>query len=721
MKAFGTTSQHCVSCGSKNFSPWAKVHQWELVKCQHCALVFIFPQIEPEQLKLLYSSQTGYGVDLIKQNPQTMELIHQQAKKLLDKVLLSISSGKLLDIGCSTGTFLEYCQQAGFEAEGFEPNSETANFARQKGLSLPQIETIQELEANQYDAITLNDVLEHVLNPAHLIADCWRLLKPGGHLFIHCPNVDSFLSLLPHQLFYPLTSQYAYSEAPYHTFDFSPHTLEYILQRHGFHFKHLEHLKYDLEFMLTRYCALQQEELIKQRQAIKKHTGKQLPPTQQSSDYQQAASYLLQSTYQHLITEAHNLSEDLNFGNAGMFVTAVAPKEPLPYRPLNDSLSYYQFLMTPNWNNTEWQDILKTYLQSFNSEDPVRLVIHYYAHEAQQTPTKEALFQFINGFNLDSPPAILLHMTDEKKPDEFLQCLQQSNVFLPGGEFREYYHQYQAEFSQVAILNTTTSTQLQQAYLQQIGGKQKYAIQHELKLSSKANLPIKYRLNNLRPFFDLKPESRQVYLKQTFQTFTDLAAFHLKQLGVTQVEKLDLNHLCSKAEPIDFELEDKKAVNLLCIYSKQNETGWKESITAYLSCVKPESDMIIYLLIPAHQSHPTIEDELVNCIESSGFELDHIPDISVLGLDTALNASEEQQLFNLIDYTLLPFQILWGWEYYLALAYYSSSQLLTHQFDKKHNLSINPIKSYEELISYSPLHAIKCSPEELQQILQSIT
>jgi SAM-dependent methyltransferase len=49
----------------------------------------------------------------------------------------------------------------------------------------------QEYPSGTFDAVTLIHVLEHVANPSSLLAECCRILKPGGRLVVVTPNFNS--------------------------------------------------------------------------------------------------------------------------------------------------------------------------------------------------------------------------------------------------------------------------------------------------------------------------------------------------------------------------------------------------------------------------------------------------------------------------------------------------------------------------------------------------
>jgi 2-polyprenyl-3-methyl-5-hydroxy-6-metoxy-1,4-benzoquinol methylase len=100
---------------------------------------------------------------------------------------------KLLDLGCSSGAFLEVARELGFQAEGLEPAHQAAITAQQKGFTV-HIGTIESvhLPENSFDAITLFEVIEHIKDPVMLLNACQRILKPGGVIMIGTGNTDSW-------------------------------------------------------------------------------------------------------------------------------------------------------------------------------------------------------------------------------------------------------------------------------------------------------------------------------------------------------------------------------------------------------------------------------------------------------------------------------------------------------------------------------------------------
>lgn len=99
---------------------------------------------------------------------------------------------KLLDLGCSSGDFLEVANKMGFKAEGLEPAKQAALAAQRKGLKV-HIGTIENhnFSVNSFDCITLFEVIEHVLDPVSLLKHCHNILTPGGIIMIGTGNANS--------------------------------------------------------------------------------------------------------------------------------------------------------------------------------------------------------------------------------------------------------------------------------------------------------------------------------------------------------------------------------------------------------------------------------------------------------------------------------------------------------------------------------------------------
>lgn len=100
--------------------------------------------------------------------------------------------GRLLDIGCGQGTFLSEMSRAGWNVQGVEPDTSAAAVARAHGVPVVDkpLERAQ-LTPASFDAVTMNHVIEHFHDPNEALRIAYRLLQPGGLLWIATPNLDS--------------------------------------------------------------------------------------------------------------------------------------------------------------------------------------------------------------------------------------------------------------------------------------------------------------------------------------------------------------------------------------------------------------------------------------------------------------------------------------------------------------------------------------------------
>lgn len=131
--------------------------------------------------------------------PQGRELERRQAvaRQRLSRIagLLKRSPGDIhvVDVGCSRGQFVAAAIAAGYKAEGVEPAPRIAEAARAAGVPVHTgLLEEQHFADNSFDALTLFEVIEHLRTPLPLLAECRRVLKPGGILLVSTANAESW-------------------------------------------------------------------------------------------------------------------------------------------------------------------------------------------------------------------------------------------------------------------------------------------------------------------------------------------------------------------------------------------------------------------------------------------------------------------------------------------------------------------------------------------------
>ncbi len=108
---------------------------------------------------------------------------------------LGVTGGKMMEVGCGAGDFLVMARERGFAVSGAELTPPLAAAARQKLGDVIQTGDAMTLElpAHESDVVVMLDVIEHVQDPAALLARLRGALKPEGKLVVFTPNHASLI------------------------------------------------------------------------------------------------------------------------------------------------------------------------------------------------------------------------------------------------------------------------------------------------------------------------------------------------------------------------------------------------------------------------------------------------------------------------------------------------------------------------------------------------
>jgi SAM-dependent methyltransferase len=107
--------------------------------------------------------------------------------------LAGVAPGRLLELGCGSGARLLLLRNLGWDVQGQDVDPKAVEAARAHAgctVHLGSLEAL-ELPKGSYDAIVMNHVLEHVVDPEGLLQRCSDLLVPGGRLVSIVPNLGS--------------------------------------------------------------------------------------------------------------------------------------------------------------------------------------------------------------------------------------------------------------------------------------------------------------------------------------------------------------------------------------------------------------------------------------------------------------------------------------------------------------------------------------------------
>jgi len=228
-----TTPADCPACHGTTQRHDFNVCDYPLWRCTDCRMEFLYPQPDEDELATIYGRRyyDAWGLSVDETIVRKMKIFH--FLKLLVKVQSDIPpEGRILDVGCATGYFLEAAREMGFEPFGIELSNYGAEICRGKfgigHIHEGSLETavFKDSPVGCFDAIFMSDLLEHVRDPTATLQAARRWLPPGGRLLITTPDVGS----LSHRVF----GRHWLHYKPEHLFYFGKNSLERLLADAGF-------------------------------------------------------------------------------------------------------------------------------------------------------------------------------------------------------------------------------------------------------------------------------------------------------------------------------------------------------------------------------------------------------------------------------------------------------------------------------------------------------
>jgi 2-polyprenyl-3-methyl-5-hydroxy-6-metoxy-1,4-benzoquinol methylase len=215
--------------------------QYDIYYCDQCMVGKTTPVLPPEDLEKLYSEEIYRSKNGKRFHGPIEKLIYiwrLQRKKRIEK---HAGKGKILDIGCGRGLFLDIMRTYGWTVKGVEfGQAAVENASSAYGIDVISETRMQnELPDEEFDVITMNHVLEHVYDPVETIHECSRTLKYGGLLVVSVPNILSLQASFGNQDWFHL-------DPPYHLHHFSEQGLTKLLENHSFSIRKVR--RFDWEY-----------------------------------------------------------------------------------------------------------------------------------------------------------------------------------------------------------------------------------------------------------------------------------------------------------------------------------------------------------------------------------------------------------------------------------------------------------------------------------------
>lgn len=150
------------------------------------------------------------------------------ARRLVERT--GLKSGKVLDVGCGTGEFIEQLKEVGFDVQGLDGEPGQVEYLTRLGIDvqLADLERTLPLKDASFDIVTCLEVIEHISRAEQLLKEISRILIPNGYLVLSTPNFCCWQNRLRYLRGKPPVNE------GIHLRFFTPSTLEETIKTSGF-------------------------------------------------------------------------------------------------------------------------------------------------------------------------------------------------------------------------------------------------------------------------------------------------------------------------------------------------------------------------------------------------------------------------------------------------------------------------------------------------------
>jgi 2-polyprenyl-3-methyl-5-hydroxy-6-metoxy-1,4-benzoquinol methylase len=248
-RSLSLVETRCCLCGSRQGEPEANGYDFEyetvsnefrFVRCAGCGHLYLSPRPSSADLGIIYP--TSYYAFSDGGSPLVARLrrVWEGGKVRLYRELIGGGPRRLLEVGCANGRFLSLLREygdPGWKLVGIDPDEAAVRQCVERGFDA-HASRVEDFTGRdeEFDAVIMLQLIEHVEDPAEICSRVYSLLRPGGHFVVETPN----LAGLDYRLF--KGRWWGHYHFPRHWNLFSTPALHRLLEEKGFAIARSEYL-----------------------------------------------------------------------------------------------------------------------------------------------------------------------------------------------------------------------------------------------------------------------------------------------------------------------------------------------------------------------------------------------------------------------------------------------------------------------------------------------
>src|SRR5437764_599946 len=189
--------ESCKICGGGRLRGYCQKEMAKYYTCGDCGIIFQYPR--PSEATMIEYVNEEYQDGHYGEYVAAREMKIDHFRWRMKTIKPYLKPGRLLDVGCSCGYFLEVAAGEGYDVHGLEFSASAiaaANAALQLRISRESIDRLKTEHRGSFQVVTAFDLIEHLDQPKDFLRKTWGLLSKGGALAISTPDAQHFLRYL---------------------------------------------------------------------------------------------------------------------------------------------------------------------------------------------------------------------------------------------------------------------------------------------------------------------------------------------------------------------------------------------------------------------------------------------------------------------------------------------------------------------------------------------